>query len=58
VGQILQSVQRDNKKKDKGLAFILMDGIGKPHLHGTGVLTPVPESALQQVLLEYRDALL
>ena len=58
VGQILQSAQRDNKKRDKGLAFILMQAIGQPHRHGQSVLTPVPEEALQQVLLEYRDALL
>ncbi len=58
VGQILQGVQRDNKKKDKDLAFILMRGIGRPHRNGNSVLTPVAEEALRQVLLEYRDALL
>ena len=58
VGQILQAVQRDNKKRDKGLAFILMQAIGKPNRRGESVLTPVPEEALQQVLVEYRDALL
>ena len=58
VGQILQAVQRDNKKRDKGLAFILMQAIGQPNRRGESVLTPVPEEALQQVLLEYRDALL
>lgn len=58
VGQILQAVQRDNKKRDKGLAFILMQAIGQPNRRGESVLTPVPEEALQQVLVEYRDALL
>lgn len=58
VGQIIQGVQRDNKKRDKGLAFILMEAIGRPHHHGLGVLTPVPEEVLQQVLMEYWDALL
>ncbi|MCD6024446.1 MAG: putative 3-dehydroquinate synthase [Fibrobacteria bacterium] len=58
VGQILQGAQKDNKKRDKGLAFILLEAIGKPRQNGTSVLTPVPEAALQQALLEYRDALL
>ena len=58
VGQIMQGVQRDNKKRDKGVAFILMQAIGLPHRVGQSVLTPVPEEALEQVLLEYRDALL
>jgi 3-dehydroquinate synthase len=62
VGQILQSAQRDNKKRDKGLAFILMDAIGRPHrvqtARGESVLTPVPEEALQSALMEYRDVVL
>jgi 3-dehydroquinate synthase len=58
VGQILQTAQRDNKKRDKGLAFILLDAVGKPRKHGGSVLTPVPEEALHQALVEYRDALL
>jgi 3-dehydroquinate synthase len=66
VGQILQSAQRDNKKRDKGLAFILMDAVGRPHRVHTGranenggsVLTPVPEEALQSALVEYRDVVL
>jgi len=35
-----------------------MQAIGKPNRIGESVLTPVPEPALQQVLLEYWDALL
>jgi 3-dehydroquinate synthase len=58
VGQIMQGAQRDNKKRDKGLAFILLEGIGKPRVSGGSVLTPVPETALEQALLEYRDAVL
>lgn len=62
VGQILQSAQRDNKKRDKGLAFILMEAVGRPHKtqgpRGETVLTPVPEEALRAALTEYRDALL
>jgi 3-dehydroquinate synthase len=59
VGQILQTAQRDNKKRDQGLAFILLDAVGKPRKQANGsVLTPVPEEALRQVLVEYRDALL
>jgi 3-dehydroquinate synthase len=62
VGQILQSAQRDNKKRDKGLAFILMEAVGTPHKvrtpRGDSVLTPVPEEALRAALTEYRDALL
>jgi 3-dehydroquinate synthase len=62
VGQILQSAQRDNKKRDKGLAFILMEAIGRPRRvkgpRGESVLTPVPEEALRAALTEYRDALL
>ena len=53
VGQIMQSVQRDNKKRDKGLAFILMQAIGKPHRHGESMLTTVPEEVLHQILLDY-----
>ena len=65
VGQILQSARRDNKKRDQGLAFILMEAIGKPHRfqtargpRGETVLTPVSEELLQATLVEYRDALL
>ncbi len=58
VGQILQAVRRDNKKRDAELSFVLLRAIGEPMSHGSTVLTPVPETALRQVLLEYRDALL
>lgn len=62
VGQVLHGTQRDNKKRDKGLAFILLDAVGHPHrVHnerGESVLTPVPEEALRAVLVEYRDAVL
>ncbi len=62
VGQILQGARRDNKKRDQGLAFILMEAIGRPHKHmgprGETVLTPVPEEALREALTDYRDALL
>ncbi len=62
VGQILQGARRDNKKRDQGLAFILMDAVGRPHRHkgprGETVLTPVPEEALREALTEHRDALL
>ncbi|HKP96577.1 MAG TPA: iron-containing alcohol dehydrogenase [Fibrobacteria bacterium] len=66
VGQILTSVQRDNKKVGKGMAFILMKAVGevnKPENpdgagKGESVLTPVCEFQLNRVLLEYWDALL
>jgi 3-dehydroquinate synthase len=58
VGQILQAAHRDNKKKDPGLSFILLQAIGRPHRTGPTVLTSVSEEDLRQVLLEYRDALL
>jgi 3-dehydroquinate synthase len=62
VGQLVHGTQRDNKKRDKGLAFILMEAIGRPHrvrtARGESVLTPVPEEALRAALTEYRDALL
>ncbi len=54
VGQILQAVQRDNKKTSQGLGFILLDGIGQVHRHGTGVLTPVDENLLREVIKTYR----
>ena len=62
VGQILQTARRDNKKRDQGLAFILMEAVGKPHVargpRGETVLTPVSEDLLQSTLTEYRDAVL
>jgi 3-dehydroquinate synthetase len=64
VGQIVQSARRDNKKRDQGLAFILMEAIGRPHKvparvgSAVTVLTPVPEEALREALTEYRDDLL
>jgi 3-dehydroquinate synthetase len=62
VGQLVHGTQRDNKKRDKGLAFILMEAIGRPRRvkgpRGESVLTPVPEEALRAALTEYRDALL
>lgn len=58
VGQILACVQKDNKKVGKGLAFILMDGMGAVHRHEGSVLTPICDFQLSKVLLEYWDALL
>ena len=58
VAQILASVQRDNKKVGKGLAFILMKAVGEVNRHEAGVLTPVEEAQLHRVMLEYWDALL
>lgn len=58
VGQILSSVQRDNKKVGKGMAFILLKAVGEVHLHEGSVLTPVCEYQLNRVMLEYWDALL
>ncbi len=58
VGQILSSVQRDNKKTGKGLAFILMRAIGEVNRHESGVLTPVCDFQLNHVMHEYWDALL
>ena len=72
VGQILASVQRDNKKVAKGMAFILMKAVGQvnrqiePGLddsnpapgHSGSVLTPVCDFQLNRVMLEYWDALL
>lgn len=53
VGQILQGLQRDNKKTAQGLGFILLEGIGRVHAHGTGVLTPVDENLVQETLKAY-----
>jgi 3-dehydroquinate synthase len=58
VGQIMQSVQRDNKKSAQGIGFILLEGIGKVHRHGKGVLTPIVEADLLEVLKSYRGATL
>lgn len=68
VGQIMTSVQRDNKKVGKGMAFILLKAVGEVNRQdadgqqGDGqpqsVLTPVCEFQLNRVLLEYWDALL
>ncbi len=58
ASQILQTARRDNKKRDQGLALILMEAIGKPHRRGDSVLIPVPEDLLRRVLTEYRDAVL
>jgi 3-dehydroquinate synthetase len=58
VGQIQNSVQRDNKKVGKGMAFILMKAVGEVNLQEGSVLTPVCEFQLNSVLLEYWDALL
>jgi 3-dehydroquinate synthase len=63
VGQILTSVQRDNKKVGKGMAFILMKAVGEVNRQESSgpeksVLTPVCEFQLNKVLLEYWDALL
>lgn len=58
VGQILSSVQRDNKKVGKGMAFILMKAVGEVNLQDGSVLTPVCEYQLNRVMLEYWDALL
>lgn len=63
VGQILSSVQRDNKKVGKGMAFILMKGVGEVNRQQEAseepsVLTPVCEFQLNKVMLEYWDALL
>jgi 3-dehydroquinate synthase len=65
VGQILASVQKDNKKVGKGLSFILMKAIGEVNRAedpaGSGspsVLTPVCDYQLNRMLLEYWDALL
>jgi len=56
IGQILQAVQRDNKKTAKGLAFILMQGIGRVHREDPkqdSVLTAVPEAELAATLQAY-----
>jgi 3-dehydroquinate synthase len=53
VGQIMQGLQRDNKKTAQGLGFILLEGIGRVHAHGAGVLTPVDENLLHDVLKAY-----
>lgn len=58
VGQILASVQKDNKKVGKGSAFILLDAVGAVHRHEGSVLTPVCDFQLSKVMLEYWDALL
>ena len=63
VGQILTGVQRDNKKVGKGMAFILMKGVGEVNRQEEpgqpdSVLTPVCEFQLNKVLHEYWDALL
>jgi 3-dehydroquinate synthase len=58
VAQVLASVQRDNKKIGKGMAFILVKHIGEVNRHEEGVLTPVCEFPLNRVMLEYWDALL
>ena len=63
VGQILSSVQRDNKKVGKGMAFILMKAVGQVNKQqepgqAESVLTPVCEFQLNRVMLEYWDALL
>jgi 3-dehydroquinate synthetase len=58
VGQILTGVQRDNKKIGKGMAFILMKAVGQVNMQDGSVLTPVCEFQLNDVLLEYWDALL
>lgn len=63
VGQILTSVQRDNKKVGKGMAFILMKAVGEVNMQQEtsekkSVLTPVCEFQLNKVMLEYWDALL
>ncbi|MEO6094324.1 MAG: iron-containing alcohol dehydrogenase [Fibrobacteria bacterium] len=63
VGQILMSVQRDNKKVGKGMAFILMKAVGQVNMQEDAagvpsVLTPVCEFQLNKVMLEYWDALL
>jgi 3-dehydroquinate synthase len=63
VGQILMSVQRDNKKVGKGMAFILMKAIGQVNMQEDAaevqsVLTPVCEFQLNKVMLDYWDALL
>lgn len=63
VGQILSSVQRDNKKVGKGMAFILMKGVGEVNRQqeaseDPSVLTPVCDFQLNKVMLEYWDALL
>jgi 3-dehydroquinate synthetase len=58
VAQILTSVQRDNKKVGKGMAFVLVKAIGVVNRHEEGVLTPVCEFQLNRVMLEYWDALL
>jgi 3-dehydroquinate synthetase len=68
VGQIMTSVQRDNKKVGKGMAFILMKAVGEVNRQEAegqaadgqvkSVLTPVCEFQLNRVLLEYWDALL
>jgi 3-dehydroquinate synthetase len=58
IGQILQTVQRDNKKVGKDIAFILMDSIGSVHRTGSSILTPVTPSELNPVLAEYWDAVL
>ena len=58
MGQIQNTVQRDNKKVGKGLAFILMKAVGEVNMQDGSVLTPVCEFQLNSVLLEYWDALL
>lgn len=63
VGQILASVQKDNKKVGKGLSFILMKAVGEVNraedaAGAASVLTPVCDYQLNKVLLEYWDALL
>ncbi len=58
VGQVLNCVQRDNKKVGADIAFILVEGIGKVRRNGDTVLTPVTETQLKEALIEYWDALL
>ncbi len=58
VAQILASVQRDNKKVGKGMAFILMKAVGEVNRYEESVLTPVCEFQINPVMLEYWDALL
>jgi len=58
VGQIMQSVQKDNKKTAQGLGFVLLESVGKVHSHGQGVLTPIDETLLHDVIKAYRGATL
>ncbi len=65
IGQILQTVQRDNKKVGQDIAFIILKAIGdvyRPNYAFSGssasVLTPVTVTELSPVLAEYWDALL